>query len=59
MLVFFFNFLSNAKVLSKFSYCFFAVSAFAFKGAEATCVDIATQMKKCFRLKDMLHFNIP
>ena len=28
------------------------------KGAEATCVRIATEMKKCFRLKDMLNFNI-
>ena len=29
------------------------------KGAEATCVEAATKMKKCFRLKDMLNFNIP
>ena len=29
------------------------------KGAEATCVEIVTEMKKCFRLKDMLNFNIP
>ena len=28
------------------------------KGAGATCVEIATEMKKCFRLKDMLNFNI-
>ena len=28
------------------------------KGPEATCVEIATEMKKCFRLKDMLNFNI-
>ena len=28
------------------------------KGPEATCVEIATEMKKCFRLKDMLTFNI-
>ena len=29
------------------------------KGTEATCVEIATEMKKFFRLKDMLNFNIP
>ena len=28
------------------------------KGAEATCVKIASEMKKCFRLKDMLNFNV-
>ena len=28
------------------------------KGAEATCVDIATEIKKCFRLKELLNFNI-
>ena len=28
------------------------------KSAEATCVMIATEMKKCFRLKDMLNFNV-
>ena len=28
------------------------------KSAEATCVEIATEMKKCFKLKDMLNFNI-
>ena len=28
------------------------------KGAEATCVEIATEMKKCLRLKDMLNFNV-
>ena len=28
------------------------------KGPEATCVEIATEMKKCFRLKDTLNFNI-
>ena len=29
-----------------------------FKGAEATCVESITEMKKCFRLKDMLYFNV-
>ena len=28
------------------------------KGAKATCVEIASEMKKCSRLKDMLNFNI-
>ena len=28
------------------------------KGAEATCVETASEMKKCFRLKDMLNFNV-
>ena len=28
------------------------------KSAEAICVEIATEMKKCFRLKDMLNFNV-
>ena len=28
------------------------------KGAEATCVEIAIEMKKCYRLKDMLNFNV-
>ena len=28
------------------------------KGAEATCVEIAGEMKKCFKLKDKLNFNI-
>ena len=28
------------------------------KGAETACVEIATEMKKCFRLKDMLNLNI-
>ena len=27
------------------------------KGAQATCVEIATEMKKGFRLKEMLNFN--
>ena len=31
---------------------------YVIKGAEATCVEIATEMKKCFRLRDMLNFNI-
>ena len=29
-----------------------------FNGAEATCVKIANEIKKCFRLKDMLNFNV-
>ena len=29
-----------------------------FKGVEATCVEIATVMKKSFKLKDMLNFNV-
>ena len=28
------------------------------KGAEATCVKIATDMKKCCRLKEMSNFNV-
>ena len=28
------------------------------KDAEATCVKIATEMKKCFRLKGMLEVNV-
>ena len=28
------------------------------KDAETTCVEIASEMKKCFRLKDMLNFNV-
>ena len=28
------------------------------KGAEATCMELASEMKKCFRLKDMLNFNV-
>ena len=28
------------------------------KGAEATCVEIDTEAKKCFRLKDMLNVNV-
>ena len=28
------------------------------KGAEATCVKIATEMKKCSRLKEMSNFNV-
>ena len=28
------------------------------KGAEATCVEKVIEMKKCFRLKDMLNFNV-
>ena len=31
---------------------------YVIKGAEATCVEIATEMKKCLRLRDMLNFNI-
>ena len=29
-----------------------------FKGAEATCVEVASEMKKCFRPKDMPNFNV-
>ena len=29
-----------------------------FKGAEATCVKITTEMKKCSRLKEMSNFNV-
>ena len=29
------------------------------KGAEATCVKIATEMNKCSRLKEMSNFNVP
>ena len=28
------------------------------KGVEAIYVEIANEMKKCFRLKDMLNFNV-
>ena len=28
------------------------------KGAEATCVKIAIEMKKCSRLKEMSNFNV-
>ena len=28
------------------------------KGAEATCVEIPTEIKKCFRLKDLLILNV-
>ena len=28
------------------------------EGAEANCVEIATEMKKCFKLKDILNFNV-
>ena len=28
------------------------------KDAEATCVKIATEMKKCSRLKEMSNFNV-
>ena len=28
------------------------------EGAEATCVEIATEMIKCFKLKDILDFNV-
>ena len=28
------------------------------KGAQATCKEIASDMKTCFRLKDMLSFNV-
>ena len=29
-----------------------------FKEAEATCLEIATEMKQCFRLKDMINLNV-
>ena len=29
-----------------------------FKGAEATCGEIVTAIKKCSRLKDMPNFNV-
>ena len=29
-----------------------------FKGAEATCVESITETRKCFRLKDMLYFDV-
>ena len=28
------------------------------KSAEATCVETATDMRKCFRLKGMLNLNV-
>ena len=34
------------------------ISGNLLKSAEATCVEIVSEMKKCFRLKDMLNFNI-
>ena len=30
-----------------------------FNGADATCVKIATDMKKCSRLKEISNFNVP
>ena len=30
-----------------------------FKGVEATCLEITSEMKKCFRLKGMLKFMLP
>ena len=45
-----------------FKFSFFSVKpinlAFLLKGAEATCAKIATEMKKCFRLKEMSNFNV-
>ena len=38
---------------------FFEEITVPLKGTEATCVEMTTEMKKCFRLKDMLSFNIP
>ena len=33
--------------------------SFFLKGAEVTCVEIASEIKKkCFRPKDMLNFNV-
>ena len=37
---------------------FFFKSRRLFKGAEATCVKIATEMKKCSKLKEMSNFNV-
>ena len=34
------------------------MSLLRLKGAEATCVKIATEMKKCSRLKEMANFNV-
>ena len=33
-------------------------SLITFKDAEATCVEIASDMKNCFKLKNMLNFNV-
>ena len=44
---------------TEFKGCIPANTSRNIKGAEATCVEIATEMKKCFTLKDMLNFNIP
>ena len=45
-----------------FKFSFFRVKpinlVFLLKGAEATCVKIATEMKKFSRLKEMSNFNI-
>ena len=42
---------------SKLMYFFSNLEVY-FKGAEATCVKISTEIKKCFLLKDMLNFNV-
>ena len=34
------------------------MSLLRLKGAEATCVKIATEMKKCSRLEEMANFNV-
>ena len=39
-------------------YCFNCLNPGHIKGAEATCVEIVTETKKCFRLEDMLDFNV-
>ena len=46
------------KAFSLYHSLIFFYKIILIKGAEATCVEIVTEMKKCFRLKDMLNFNI-
>ena len=38
--------------------CYLYQTNLDLKGAEATYVETVTEMKKCFRLKDMLDFNV-
>ena len=33
-------------------------ATYQFKDDETTCVEVITEMKKCFRLKDMFDFNV-
>ena len=51
-------FLLEPCICMRFSNSYLAFVIKLFKGAEATCVEIATEMKICFRLKDMLSFNV-